>query len=55
MDGDGVLTLVDAIQLLEKVTSSEGLSADLYDFNGDGQVNLSDAIALLDYVTEHVD
>lgn len=50
-DGDGRLTLVDAIQLLDHITAGDTLTADTFDFNGDGEVTLADAIALLDYIT----
>lgn len=50
-DGDGRLTLVDAIQLLDHITAGDTLTADTFDFNGDGKVTLADAIALLDYIT----
>ena len=55
MNGDGKLTLVDAIQLLDKVTAGDAVDTELADVNGDGVVTLADAIALLDLVTAEID
>lgn len=51
MNGDGKLTLVDAVQLLDKITAEETVDTGLADMNGDGKITLVDAITLLDLVT----
>ena len=52
MNGDGQVTLADAIRLLDQVTAGENdILLAVGDMDGDGQITLVDAIALLDLVT----
>ena len=52
VNGDGQVTLADAIRLLDQVTAGENdILLAVGDMDGDGQITLIDAIALLDFVT----
>ena len=52
VNGDGQVTLADAIRLLDQVTAGENdILLAVGDMDGDGQITLVDAIALLDFVT----
>ena len=52
INGDGVIDLTDAAQLLDKVTAGEKVDTYLGDINGDGTVDLMDVADLMDRITE---
>ena len=49
---DGIIDLVDVVQILNEVTAGRSVDTEIADFNEDGIVDMRDVLILLNTVTK---